>query len=112
MELLDKAKIHFDKFAEEWVGTVHSLRGMVGMQAKGGKILDDLAAMGYQIAELPQWVGPTSAELAAMEAQGRSKVGGGTSEVGGGSLQVGHGRSQVPARVVVTQNTPPPGAGS
>ena len=32
----------------------------VGVLAKGGKVLDDLAAMGYVAAELASWVGPIS----------------------------------------------------
>ena len=33
------------------------------MLVKDGKMLDDLATMGYEVAELAEWVGPTSAEV-------------------------------------------------
>ena len=36
----------------------------VGVLANGDKVLDDLAAYGYVAAELADWVGPTSAEVA------------------------------------------------
>ena len=34
----------------------------VGVLAKGGKVLDDLAEMGYVIPELASWVGPASTQ--------------------------------------------------
>jgi len=42
---------------------------MDGVLAKGGKVLEDLAEMGYVVAELAGWVGPTSAETAQVGGQ-------------------------------------------
>ena len=35
----------------------------VGVLAKGGKVLDDLAEMGYVVPELASWVGSASGEV-------------------------------------------------
>ena len=59
------------------------------MLAKGGKVLDDLAGMGYVVAELAEWVGPTSAEVAQATLAG---------------AQAG---LPSPQRLAVTQQTPP-----
>lgn len=45
------------------------------MLAKGGKVLNDLAEMGYVVAELADWVGPTSAELAQADLEVPQGVG-------------------------------------
>lgn len=42
---------------------------MVGVLAAGGKVLDELAELGYMVPELPLWVGPNLEE----KAEGGSK---------------------------------------
>jgi hypothetical protein len=38
--------------AQQWGNFPQSVYGIVGVLAKGGKVLDDLAEVGYQVAEL------------------------------------------------------------
>ena len=85
---------------------------MAGVLAREGKVLDDLAAMGYKVAELADWVGPTSAEFAQaapQAAHGTLEGAQGGAQVAEGSLQQLAGLAGGPERLAVTQDTPPPG---
>ena len=56
--------------AQQWGNFPQSVYGIVGVLAKGGKVLDDLAALRYVVAELAGWVGPTTEGVAQVASQG------------------------------------------
>jgi len=61
------------RLAEEWGVTRNAVSGMVGVLARGGKVLTDLSNMGYVVPELAAWVGAPLPEVLG-GAQGGGQV--------------------------------------
>ena len=81
------------------------------MLAKGGKVLDDLADMGYVVPELAEWVGPTSAEVPQGVPQQVGEVPQGGGEVPQEVPRTLAGAQAAPERLAITQQTPSYGQG-
>ena len=86
---------------------------MVGVLVRGGKVLDDLASMGYVAAELASWVGPASPDAPQGVPQGALQGVEGASQVpdtplqgAGGALPLPDPTLEGPQRLAVTQETP------